>query len=218
MLKATGSRHLSRSEVIDAGRGLTPVFDDGTPRAHLVSCERCLDEVRTWASFTALARRWRETAPPEAAILRAKALASTSVPTTPRVQLKAVLQYFSANALLPAGTRGLPPGDQDTYQVVYHAEEFSIDLRVSRTRSRRRVIVVGQIKHFGEPAHRMGSIPVLLTSRNRVAFRTLSNEWGEFSFEHEDQDQLWLELAPEPGRCIRLPIKPRPAEGSGIDQ
>lgn len=218
MLTATGSRHLSRGEAIDTGRGLTSTLDDGSSRAHLVACEECLDQVRSWASLTALARRWRETTPPEAAIRRARALASRSAPATAPVALKVVLQFFSGGAPLPVGTRGLPPGDQDTYQVVYHAEEFSIDLRVSRTRSRRRVIVVGQIRYLEQPAQRLGSIPVLLTSQNRVTFRTFSNEWGEFSFEHEDQDRLWIELAPEPGRCIRLPLKPRPADGPGMDQ
>jgi hypothetical protein len=169
-----------------------------------------------WTSFAALARRWDENQPPDAVVRRAKALAG---PVSPAggPWITAVLQHFASGDSPPAGARGGLPIDPDSYQVVYHAEEFSIDLRVSRTPSRQKLIVVGQIKNIGQLSHRLGSIPVLLTSRNRVAIRTLSNEWGEFSFEQEDQDHLWLEVAPEPGRAIRIPIKPRSVKPPATD-
>jgi hypothetical protein len=217
MAQGTLSRHLSRSAVVDAGRGIVSAVE-GAMRTHLLGCERCQVDVSTWTSLSALARRWDEHEPPEAVVRRAKALAQAAAPEPARRWITAVLQHFEAANLLPAGARGGLPSDSDAYQVVYHAEEFSIDLRVSRTALRRRVIVVGQIKNIGQPSQRLGNIPVLLTSRTRVAIRTLSNEWGEFSFEHEDQDHLWLEVAPEPGRAIRIPIKPRTVKLSQTDR
>jgi hypothetical protein len=220
MLEGSGSRrHLSRAAVLDVGRGIPPVPAlDGTIRTHLEGCERCRLDVRAWKSLTDFARRWDEIQPPESAVRRARALVASPSPAPKTVSLRIVLQHFDAGVVLPAGARGGLLGDHDTYQVVYHAEEFSVDLRVSRTLSRRKVIVVGQIKHLAQPAQRLGSIPVLLTSKNRMAVRTLTNEWGEFSFEHEDQDQLWLEMAPEPGRSIRIPIKARPLAAPGLDR
>jgi hypothetical protein len=160
-------------------------------------------------SFAALAGRWDGNEPPADAVRRAKALAEPRSPAPAGRWITAVLQRFEAIGPLPAGARGGLPSDSDTYQVVYHAEEFSVDLRVSRTLRQRRVIIVGQIKNLRQPSQRLGSIPVLLTSRTRAAARTFSNDWGEFSFEHEDENHLWLEVAPEPGRSIRIPIKPR---------
>jgi hypothetical protein len=217
MAHGTPSRHLSRGAVLDAGRGLLSAVDDAM-RDHLLECERCQVDVRTWTSLSTLAGRWDEHEPPIAAVRRAKALAPAAMPEPRRRWVTAVLQHLETADLLPAGARGGLTGDLDAYQVVYHAEEFSIDLRVSRTPLRRRLIVVGQIKNIGQPSQRLGSIPVLLTSRSRVAVRTLSNEWGEFSFEHEDQDHLWLEVAPEPGRAIRIPIKPRSVKLSQTDR
>jgi len=75
MLNPSRSRHLSRAAVLDAGRA---VALDGTMRTHLEDCEPCQARVRPWKSLTTLARRWEETRPPEAAVLRAKALAGAS--------------------------------------------------------------------------------------------------------------------------------------------
>ena len=217
MARGTLPRHLPRGAVLDAGRGLLSAMD-GALRAHLQSCRSCQAEVQTWAAFADLSRRREQTDPPDAAVRRAKALADTTPLVASPSWITGILQHFDSVRILPVGVRGGLPSDSDSYQVVYHAEEFSIDLRVARTPVRRKLIVVGQIKNIGKPSHRLGSIPVLLTSRNRVAVRTLSNEWGEFSFEHEDQDHLWLEVAPEPGRAIRIPIKPRSVKPPATDQ
>jgi hypothetical protein len=216
MVNGTPSRHLSRDTILDAGRGLVS-GGDGATHAHLERCETCQVEVGTWSAFAAFARRSAESQPPEAVVQRAKALADPAAPVAGGSWITAVLQHFDSGATLAAGARGGLTGDSDSYQVVYHAEEFSVDLRVSRVSVRRKLIVVGQIKNIDQPSQRLGSIPVLLTSRHRVAVRTLSNEWGEFSFEHEDQDHLWLEVAPEPGRSIRIPIKPRTIKPPATD-
>ena len=115
------------------------------------------------------------------------------------------LHHDSARVPPPSGVRGASL----TAQVVYHAQEFAVELRVSRTRSRQMVIVVGQITDLEQPARRLGGIPVQLCAGNRITMRAVSNAWGEFYFEADEQDDMWLEVAAEKGRSMRIPLRPR---------
>src|SRR5882672_3545692 len=90
---------------------------------------------------------------------------------------------------------------------VYQAEEFSVDLRVSRERAR--VVIVGQITNIRRPTKRFPQVPVTLLAEDKVVVRAFSNERGEFHVEHREHDRMWIEVAPQEGRLIRIPVWPR---------
>jgi hypothetical protein len=120
--------------------------------------------------------------------------------------LTAALHHDSAWISMPEGVRGASTTDQ----VVYHAQEFAVDLRVSHTRSRHMVIIVGQITNLEQPARRLGGVAVQLLAGQRVTMRAISNAWGEFYFEANEQEHMWLEVAPAEGCSIRIPLRPKP--------
>jgi hypothetical protein len=181
---------------------------------HLESCSSCRDKVNTLMAFAPVARRLAASSPHPEIVQRASALAARRSRVTVLTRLEAALHYHSTGLPLPAGLRG----GSSTDRVVYHAEHFAVELRVSRTESRQ-VVVAGQISSLAQPARRLEMVPVVLLVGKRVAVRALSNAWGEFSFEADEQDDMWLEVAPAEGRSIRIPLRPRArTQTQGMDR
>jgi hypothetical protein len=204
MPKEPFSRHLPIGPVLDASRGVISLTERGA-RQHLDSCTGCLEKVNIWKSFSAVAHRLREVDPPEEVVGRAKALAQRRPRVTALTRLKAALRYDGAFFPLPAGARGASMPDQ----VVYQAEEFAVELRVSRERSRE-MVIVGQITNVEQPTRRLADVPVTLLVGDRVVVRARSNARGEFHLEHDERDRMQIEVAPEEGRIVRIPLRPKP--------
>ena len=204
MPKDTISRHLPVGAALDASRGVIALTAESEVRKHIDSCAPCRERVNTWNTFAAITRRLREVDPPEETVGRAKALAQRRPQVTALTRLKAALRYDSALFPLPAGVRGASMPDQ----VVYQAEEFAVELRVSRERSRA-MVIVGQITNVEQPTKRLADVPVTLLIGDRVAVRARSNARGEFHLEHDERDRMWIEVAPEEGRSIRIPLRPK---------
>jgi anti-sigma factor RsiW len=204
MPKEPPSRHLSDRAALDASRGVTSATDEQSVQAHIDVCPACREKVNTWKGFATILRRLPEANPPAEIVGRVKAL----VPKTPRVsvltRLKAAVHYDSAVLPLPAGVRGASLPDQ----VVYQAEEFAVELRVARERSRH-LVVVGQISNAAQPEG-IADVPVTLRAGNRIAIRARSNVRGEFHLEYDERDRMWIEVAPEEGRMIRIPLRSKP--------
>jgi hypothetical protein len=211
MTKKPVWRHLPIGETLDVSRGVIAITDESGARNHLDSCTRCREKVDTWKSFTAIAQRLREVDPPEEIVDRAKALGQGRPRVTALTRLKAALSYDSAFVPLPAGVRGASMPDQ----VVYQAEEFAVELRVSRERSRE-MVIVGQITNVEQPTRRLADVPVTLLAGDRVVVRARSNARGEFHLEHDERDRMRIEVAPEEGRIVRIPLRPKPRKSSGV--
>ena len=215
MRKAHLPRHLSTDAALEAGRGLGLPRDERALAKHMDECATCGERVNRWSGLAALTARLRAADPPEESVRRARALATRGRRVRPVTHLKAALHHDSARVPPPSGVRGASL----TAQVVYHAQEFAVELRVSRTRSRQMVIVVGQITDLEQPARRLGGIPVQLCAGNRITMRAVSNAWGEFYFEADEQDEMWLEVAAEKGRSMRIPLRPRlETHTTGVDR
>jgi len=206
MSKVGASRHGSTAAAVDAGRGLTSPRGRTAARAHLASCARCRGNVKLWKSFALVTRRLRQAEPPQEVVDHAKNLALRPPGVTPLTRVKTFPGYERLWVpLAAAGARGAPSD-----QAVYEAKEFSVDLRVSRERSR--VVIIGQIRTVRRPAKPIGKVRVTLLAGDRVVVRAFANDRGEFQVEHGDHgehDGMWIEVAPQEGRLIRIPIRPR---------
>ena len=203
MSKARNLRHGTAETAVDAGRGVTSPRSGTASRAHVASCARCRENVNLWKSFAAVTRRLREAEPPADVVGRAKALALAPSGVTDLTRMKSALRYESL--WVPpaaAGARGAPSD-----QAVYRAEEFTVDLRVSREREG--VIIVGQITDVRRPARRFPQVTVTLLAEDKVVVRVVSNDRGEFHFEHGEHERMWIEVVPQEGRLIRIPVRPR---------
>jgi hypothetical protein len=203
MSKDRISRHRTADAAVDAGRGLASPRGSAAARAHFASCARCRDNVNLWKTFAAVTRRLREAEPPEEAVGKVKALALGSAHVTLLTRMKTALRYESL--WVPPASAGARGASSD--HAVYQAEGFSVDLRVSRERAR--VVIVGQITNVRRPTKRFPQVPVTLLADDEVVVRAFSNERGEFHVEHREQERMWIEVAPQEGRLIRIPVRPR---------
>jgi len=166
------------------------------------TCPACRANLNLWKSFAAVTERLREAEPPEQAVGEAKALARGPARVTALTWMKTALRYESL--WVPpaaAGARGA-----SSEQAVHRAEEFSVDLRVSRERAR--VVIVGQITNVRRPAEHLPQVPVTLLAEDKVVVRAFSNDRGEFHFEHGEHERMWIEVVPQEGRLIRIPVRP----------
>jgi hypothetical protein len=202
MSKDRTSRHATAAAVVDAGRGLTAPRGSTAARAHVASCPVCRGNVNLWKSFAAVTQRLREAEPPEGAVGKAKALALGPARVTALTGMKTALRYESL--WVPPAAAGARGASSD--QAVYRAEEFSVDLRVSRERAR--VVIVGQITNVRRPAARFPPVLVTLLAEDKVVVRAFSNDRGEFHFEHREDERMWIEVVPQEGRLIRIPVRP----------
>jgi hypothetical protein len=196
------SRHGTAEAAVDAGRGLSSTRGS-TARAHVAACGRCRGNVHLWKSFAVVTKRLREAEPPEEVVGQAKALALGPSCVTALTRMKTALRYESL--WVPPAAAGARGAASD--QAVYQAEEFSVDLRVSREREH--VIIVGQITNVRRPAKRFAQVLVTLLADDKVVVRSFSNERGEFQVEHREHDRMWIEVSPQEGRLIRIPVRPR---------
>ena len=202
MSKERTSRHATAAAGVDAARGLTAPRGSTAARAHLASCPVCRGNVNLWKSFAAVTQRLREAEAPEGAVGKAKALALGPARVTALTGMKTALRYESL--WVPpaaAAARGV-----SSDQVVYRAEEFSVDLRVSRERAR--VVIAGQITNVRRPTARFPQVLVTLLAEDKVVVRAFSNDRGEFHFEHREDERMWIEVVPQEGRLIRIPVRP----------
>ena len=202
MSKDRISRHGTAAAAVDAGRGLTSARGSTAARAHFTSCPACRGNVNLWKSFAAVTQRLREAEPPEGAVGKAKALALGPARVTALTGMKTALRYESL--WVPPAAAGARGASSD--QAVYRAEEFSVDLRVSRERAR--VVIVGQITNVRRPAERFPQVLVTLLAEDKVVVRAFSNDRGEFHFEHREDERMWIEVVPQEGRLIRIPVRP----------
>jgi hypothetical protein len=207
MSKDRVSRHGTADAAVDAGRGLSSPRGSTAARAHFASCARCRENINLWKSFAVVTQRLREAEPPEGAVGKVKALAlgTSRGPSrvTPLTRMKNAPSYESL--WVPPAAAGARGAASD--HAVYRAEEFSVDLRVSRERAH--VVIVGQITNVRRPTQRFALVPVALLAEDTVVVRAFSNERGEFQVEHREQEQMWIEVAPQEGRLIRIPVRPR---------
>jgi hypothetical protein len=104
-----------------------------------------------------------------------------------------------------------PAGLRATWQVgwqgLYRAGDCSVDLRIEPELKSSRAAVIGQITNHTLPEVDMGNLPVRLVSGKTVVAETLSNRFGEFQLEYEEQGQLKLCISLADSGEIRLPLK-----------
>ena len=93
-----------------------------------------------------------------------------------------------------------PVGLRATWQVgwqgLYRAGDCSVDLRIEPELKSARAAVIGQITNHVLPELEMGNLPVCLRAGKQVVAETVSNRFGEFQMEYDQQAQLKL--------CIRF--------------
>ena len=177
-------------------------------REHLASgCPECRQIL---AFYDKLARVCLTMAPnraPEAAARTARAIFPIRRPDRRQWGIRIPIELIYDSFLVPA-----PAGMRSSWQVgwqgLYRAGDCSLDLRIEPELQSSRAAVIGQISNHTLPEIEMANIPVRLRLGSLVVAETVSNRFGEFQMEYEQQGRLQLCVYLDGGvRRIQVPLK-----------
>jgi hypothetical protein len=186
------ARHFDVTEWADYARNLASPDQQGQMQAHLAAgCIKCGKIEQLFLKFTKVCVREDAYQVPESTERQVKALFSMGREPrrSPLQRMFASLVYDSLNDPQPVGVRGT---HQISRQVLFHAGEYSVDLRFEHEKGSASMVLVGQISNQNAPEDPMAHLPVILLAGQRELARSMSNSFGEFQMEYVPDTDLRL--------------------------
>lgn len=199
-------RHFDVTEWADYVRRAVSSDQHKLMQAHLQSgCSRCEKIKELFSKFAAVCKREASYQIPRAAEQQVKAMIGLAkAPRRSALQrLWATLVYDSVNDPQPVGVRGT---HQINRQVLFHAGDYSVDLRFEHEKGSASMVLVGQIANQKTPDELLANLPVILVAGNREVTRSISNTFGEFQLEYVPESDLRL-LVPLESRGQELEVQ-----------
>ncbi len=186
------ARHFDITEWADYVRDVVPAEQREQMLAHLqTGCSKCEKLQAVLSRFANICTREAAYEVPRVAEQQVKAL--VGLHKTPRrsalQRLLGSLVYDSVNDPQPVGVRGT---HQINRQVLFHAGDYSVDLRFEHEKGSASMVLVGQIANQNAPEEKLGNIPVILVAGQREITRSISNTFGEFQLEYVPEGDLRL--------------------------
>jgi hypothetical protein len=201
-------KHYGMAQWVDFARGVTPEQEGSVMREHLLT--GCLECQQALDFCDKLARVCLALAPqraPEAAVRNARAIFPIRLPDRPKRAIRIPVELIYDSFLVPVPV-GMRASWQVGWQGLYRAGDCSLDLRIEPELQSSRAAVIGQICNHEVPETEMANISVCLRSGRLVVAETLSNRFGEFQMEYEQQGRLQLCVYLDGGaRRIQVPLK-----------
>jgi hypothetical protein len=200
------ARHFDITEWADYVRNTVSHSQHKQMLAHLEDgCSKCERVKGLLSRFAAICTREAAYQVPRAAEQQVKAMISLA--KTPRrsvlQRILASLSYDSVNDPQPVGVRGT---HQINRQVLFHAGDYSVDLRFEHEKGSASMVLVGQIANQKMPDEVLSNLPVILVAGNREVTRSISNTFGEFQLEYVPESDLRL-LVPLESRGQELEVQ-----------
>lgn len=188
----TQARHFDITEWADYVRNVVSTEQHDQMLAHLqFGCSKCEKIQAVLLRFAGICQREARYEVPRVAEQQVKALVGLA--RTPRrsalQRLLGSLVYDSLNDPQPVGVRGT---HQINRQVLFHAGDYSVDLRFEHEKGSASMVLVGQIANQKAPEESLANVPVILVAGNRELTRSISNTFGEFQLEYVPESDLRL--------------------------
>jgi len=199
-------RHFDITEWADYVRDTVSSNQNQLMQAHLqAGCSKCEKIKALLSKFAAVCSREASYQIPRAAEQQVKAMIGLAkAPRRSALQrLWATLIYDSVNDPQPVGVRGT---HQINRQVLFHAGDYSVDLRFEHEKGSASMVLVGQIANQKTPDELLANLPVILVAGNREVTRSISNTFGEFQLEYVPESDLRL-LVPLESRGQELEVQ-----------
>ena len=200
------ARHFDITEWADYARDLVSSEQGQEMNSHLkTGCSKCEKLQRLMTKLVGVCARESALEVPRYAEASVKALASLGKESRRSAfqRLLATLSYDSANDPQPVGVRGT---HQINRQVLFHAGDYSVDLRFEHEKGSASMVLVGQIANQKTPDELLANLPVILVAGNREVTRSISNTFGEFQLEYVPESDLRL-LVPLESRGQELEVQ-----------
>ena len=199
-------RHFDITEWADYVRNTVSSDQNQLMQAHLqAGCYKCEKIKALLSKFAAVCSREASYQIPRAAEQQVKAMIGLAKAPRRSVlqRLWATLVYDSVNDPQPVGVRGT---HQINRQVLFHAGDYSVDLRFEHEKGSASMVLVGQIANQKTPDELLANLPVILVAGNREVTRSISNTFGEFQLEYVPESDLRL-LVPLESRGQELEVQ-----------
>lgn len=202
----TQARHFDITEWADYVRNVVSAEQHREMLTHLQSgCSKCEKLQALLSRLVTICLRETSFELPRYAEQQVKALMGLA--RTPRrsalARLLGSLIYDSQNDPQPAGVRGT---HQINRQVMFHAGDYSVDLRFEHEKGSASMVLVGQIANQKAPDEMLANVPVILVAGDRELTRSISNTFGEFQLEYVPEGDLRL-LVPLESRGQELEVE-----------
>ena len=188
----TQARHFDITDWADYVRNVVPAAQREQMLAHLQGgCSRCEKLQAMLSRFAGICQREAAYVVPRFAEQQAKALIGLAKAPrrTALSRLLGSLVYDSLNDPQPVGVRGT---HQINRQVLFHAGDYSVDLRFEHEKGSASMVLVGQIANQKAPEENLANVPVILVAGRRELTRSISNTFGEFQLEYIPESDLRL--------------------------
>ncbi|HZU33740.1 MAG TPA: hypothetical protein VFB79_21680 [Candidatus Angelobacter sp.] len=202
----TQARHFDITEWADYVRDLVPAEQHEQMQNHLQQgCSKCERVEKVLSRFAVICQRETAYEIPRRVEQQVKALVGlNSMPRRSVLErLLAAVVSDSIHDPQPAGVRGT---HQINRQVLYHAGDYSVDLRFEHEKGSASMVLVGQIANQKTPDEMLANVPVILVAGTREVTRSLSNTFGEFQLEYVPESDLRL-LVPLESRGQELEVQ-----------
>jgi hypothetical protein len=200
-------KHYAIDQWADCTRGLLADREQEQMQAHLVG--GCLKCRVLWDFTTKLGYICDSiaTSPvPESALRLARAIFPVQVHDRPQRGNRLPIELIFDSFLVPSPV-GLRTSWQIGWQGLYRAGDCSLDLRIEPELKSFRAAVIGQISNHALPEFQMGNLPIRLRAGKVVVAETLSNRFGEFQMEYDQQSRLKLCIELRDSKSIQVPLK-----------
>jgi hypothetical protein len=200
-------KHYAIDQWADFTRGLLVGEERTQMQAHLRSgCPKCRDLSGFTAKLNDMCTNLVTDLVPESTVRLARAIFPVRAYDRPKRGNRLPIELIFDSFLVPS-----PVGLRATWQVgwqgLYRAGDCSVDLRIEPELKSSRAAVIGQITNHVLPELEMGDLPVRLRSGKLVVAETLSNRFGEFQMEYDQQPQLKLCIDLRDAKSIQVPLK-----------
>lgn len=202
----TQARHFDITEWADYVRNVVSAEQHREMLTHLQSgCSKCEKLQALLSRLVTICLRETSFELPRYAEQQVKALMGLA--RAPRrsalARMLGSLIYDSQNDPQPAGVRGT---HQINRQVMFHAGDYSVDLRFEHEKGSASMVLVGQIANQKAPDEMLANVPVILVAGDRELTRSISNTFGEFQLEYVPEGDLRL-LVPLESRGQELEVE-----------
>jgi hypothetical protein len=199
--------HYVMEQWVDFSRNLGDGEERARMHGHLATgCGECTRLLAVTTKLVATCGQLNAIEVPEYAMRMARAIFPLRMPERPKRGNRLPIELIFDSFLVPA-TAGLRSTWQVGWQGLYRTAECSVDLRIEPELKSPRAAVIGQITNHVQPTEAMSDLPVSLRAGKLVVAETLSNRFGEFQMEYEQQSQLKLCIHLRDSKLIQVPLK-----------
>ena len=200
-------KHYAIDQWADFNRGILTDVVRREMEAHLSDgCVKCRELSEFTSKLTETCTSLAKDAVPESMVRLARAIFPVRMQNRPKRGNRLPIELIFDSFLMPS-----PAGLRSTWQVgwqgLYRAGDCSVDVRIEPELKSQRAAVIGQITNHNLPDSQMGNLPVSLRAGKQVIAETLSNRFGEFQMEYDQQAKLQLCIGLQDSKTIEVPLK-----------